>query len=399
MSKWQELESRVYMPTGRRVPLTIERGEGVRVWDDEGNEYLDFVGGWAVDTLGHCHPLIVKALEEQGRRLIQTSNQFYTIPQLQLAELLIDNSCMSRIYVCNSGAEANEGAVKLARKYGRLHRNGAYEVITALNSFHGRTLAMVSATGQPAHQANYQPIPEGFVNVPYDNVEAIMDATTEKTCAVMLEAIQGEAGVIIPDAGYLAAVRAWCDEQGLLLILDEVQTGIGRLGTLFAYQQYGAEPDIMTLAKGLGGGVPIGAFLANDKAAVFTPGDHGSTYGGNPLTCAVATAVVNEVVNGHVLANTRHAGERLTAGLEKLRETYPFVTETRGRGLLQAIEFSEEIAPDILTACLENRLLVNAPRPTSIRLMPPLVINDAEIDEGVEKLSAALSQVAKAKGL
>ena len=351
MSKWQELESRVYMTTGRRVPLTIERGEGVRVWDDEGNEYLDFVGGWAVDTLGHCHPLIVKALEEQGRRLIQTSNQFYTIPQLQLAELLIDNSCMSRIYVCNSGAEANEGAVKLARKYGRLHRNGAYEVITALNSFHGRTLAMVSATGQPAHQASYQPIPEGFVNVPYDNVEAIMDATTEKTCAVMLEAIQGEAGVIIPDAGYLAAVRAWCDEQGLLLILDEIQTGIGRLGTLFAYQQYGAEPDIMTLAKGMGGGVPIGAFLANDKAAVFTPGDHGSTYGGNPLTCAVATAVVNEVVNGHVLANTRHAGARLTAGLEKLRETYPFVTETRGRGLLQAIEFSEEIAPDILTAC------------------------------------------------
>ena len=317
MSKWQELESRVYMTTGRRVPLTIERGEGVRVWDDEGNEYLDFVGGWAVDTLGHCHPIIVKALEEQGRRLIQTSNQFYTIPQLQLAELLIDNSCMSRIYVCNSGAEANEGAVKLARKYGRLHRNGAYEVITALNSFHGRTLAMVSATGQPAHQASYEPIPEGFVNVPYDNVEAIMDATTEKTCAVMLEAIQGEAGVIIPDAGYLAAVRAWCDEQGLLLILDEVQTGIGRLGTLFAYQQYGAEPDIMTLAKGMGGGVPIGAFLANDKAAVFTPGDHGSTYGGNPLTCAVATAVVNEVVNGHVLANTRHAGARLTAGTRK----------------------------------------------------------------------------------
>ena len=399
MSKWQELESRVYMKTGRRVPLTIERGEGLRVWDDEGNEYLDFVGGWAVDTLGHCHPLIVKALEEQGRKLIQTSNQYYTIPQLQLAELLIDNSCMSRIYVCNSGAEANEGAVKLARKYGRLNRDGAYEVITALNSFHGRTLAMVSATGQPAHQASFQPIPEGFVNVAYDDVEAIMSATTEKTCAVMLEAIQGEAGVIVPDEGYLASVREWCDENGLLLILDEVQTGIGRLGTLFGYQQYGVEPDIMTLAKGLGGGVPIGAFLATEKAAVFTPGDHGSTYGGNPLTCAVATAVVNEVVNGHVLANTRHAGERLTAGLEKLRGQHSFVTEVRGRGLLQAIEFSEEIAPDVLTACLEKRLLVNAPRPTSIRFMPPLVVTESEIDEAIEKLGAALAQVAEAKGL
>jgi len=385
------------MQTGRRVPLTIERGDGLRVQDDAGNTYLDFVGGWAVDTLGHCHPVIVQALEQQGRRLIQTSNQYYTIPQLELAQLLVDNSCMSRVYVCNSGAEANEGAIKLARKYGRLNREGAYEVITALNSFHGRTLAMVSATGQPAHQDIYQPIPEGFVNVPFNDVEAVKAVTTKKTCAVMLEAIQGEAGVIAPKDGYLKDIRNWCDENGLLLILDEVQTGIGRLGTLFAYQQYDIEPDIMTLAKGLGGGVPIGAFMATQKAAVFSPGDHGSTYGGNPLTCAVATAVVSEVLNGHLLENTRRAGQRLTAGLEKLRRLYPFVTEVRGRGLLQAIEFSEPIAPSVLTACLENRLLVNAPRPTSIRFMPPLVVTDAEIDEALEKLSAALHQITETK--
>lgn len=385
------------MQTGRRVPLTIERGDGLRVQDDAGNTYLDFVGGWAVDTLGHCHPVIVQALEEQGRRLIQTSNQYYTIPQLQLAELLVDNSCMSRVYVCNSGAEANEGAIKLARKYGRLNREGAYEVITAMNSFHGRTLAMVSATGQPAHQDIYQPIPEGFVNVPFNDVEAVKAVTTKKTCAVMLEAIQGEAGVVVPSDGYLKDIRKWCDKNGLLLILDEVQTGIGRLGTLFAYQQYGIEPDIMTLAKGLGGGVPIGAFMATEKAAVFSPGDHGSTYGGNPLTCAVATAVVNEVLNGHVLENTRRAGRRLTVGLEKLRGLYPFVTEVRGRGLLQAIEFSDALAPNVLAACLKNQLLVNAPRPTSIRFMPPLVVTDAEIDEALEKLSAALQQVAETK--
>ena len=399
MNKWQALEARYYMQTGRRSPLTIERGEGLRVWDDEGNEYLDFVGGWAVDTLGHCHPRIVKALEEQGRKLIQTSNQFYTIPQLQLAEILVENSCMSRIYVCNSGAEANEGAVKLARKYGRIHRNGAYEVITALNSFHGRTLAMVSATGQPAHQAIYQPIPTGFVNVPYDDVEAIMAATSEKTCAVLLEPIQGEAGVVTPGEDYLQRVREWCDEQGLLLILDEIQTGIGRLGTLFGYQQFGVEPDIMTLAKGLGGGVPIGAFLAKEEAAVFEPGDHGSTYGGNPLTCAVAFAVVDEVISGHILNNVRQSGERLMKGLGALQAKFPFITELRGRGMLQAIVFSADVAPDVFTACLKNRLLVNTPRPNIVRFMPPLVVTEAEIDEAVQKLEAALAQVAEDKGL
>ncbi|MEE9284919.1 MAG: aspartate aminotransferase family protein [Dehalococcoidia bacterium] len=393
MSQWQEREARSYMQTGRRVPLTIVRGQGLRVWDDEDQSYLDFVGGWAVDTLGHCHPIIVKALEEQGRTLIQTSNQFYTIPQVRLAEILVENSCLDRVFVCNSGAEANEGSVKLARKYGKLHRDGAYEVITALDSFHGRTLAMVSATGQPAHQETYQPVPQGFVNVPYNKVEAIQEATTDKTCAVMLEPVQGEAGVIEPDDEYLHQVRRWCDEQGLLLILDEVQTGIGRLGTLFGYQQFGVEPDIMSLAKGLGGGVPIGAFLATEKASVFTPGDHGSTYGGNPLTCAVAHAVVEHVITDHVLANVRRSGHRLTVGLLDLKEQFSFINDVRGRGLLQAIQFAHEIAPDVLTACLGQGLLVNTPRPNVLRFMPPLVVTEAEIDEALEKLAVALGEV------
>ncbi len=397
VSRWQELEAKYYMTTGRRVPLTIVRGEGQRVWDGEGNVYLDFVGGWAVDTLGHCHQVVTDALQKQGRTLIQTSNQFYTIPQVQLAEVLIENSCMDRIYMGNSGAEANDAAVKLARKHGKLHRNGAYEVITALNSFHGRTFGMVAATGQPHYQENFLPMPEGFLHVPYDDIEAIKAATNDKTCAIMLEPVQGEGGVIVPNEGYLPAVRDWCDEQGLLLIYDEIQTGIGRLGTLFGYQQSGAEPDVMTLAKGMGGGVPIGAILAKEAASVFTPGDHGSTYGGNPLTCAVAFAVVSYVINSHVLNNVRATGERLLAGLGELKKDFGLVSDIRGRGLLQAMEFTRDISGEVLTACLKNGLLVNAVRPNALRFMPPLVVTEAEVDEALHKLRQSLQQVTAAQ--
>ncbi len=280
----------------------------LRVWDDKGREYLDFVGGWAVNSLGHCHPVMVKALVEQAKTLIQASNQFYTIPQLELAELLIEHSCFDRVFFCNSGAEANEAAAKLARRYGKLHLNGAYAIITTFESFHGRTLAMVAATGQNKFQEPYIPLPDGFVNVPYDNVEAIKKATTAQTCAVMVEPIQGEGGVNVPDDNYLKEIRLWCDEKGILLILDEVQTGIGRIGTLFGYEQYGVEPDIMTLAKGLGGGVPIGALLAKDKVSVFAPGDHGSTYGGNPLVCATSLAVVKFIIDNDIPTQVKHLG-------------------------------------------------------------------------------------------
>jgi acetylornithine/N-succinyldiaminopimelate aminotransferase len=265
MKHWQELEQKYFMSTVERLPVTLVRGRGAGVWDENGQEYLDFVGGWAVNSLGHCHPAVVDAVSEQVRTLIQASNQFYTIPQVRLAELLIENSCLDKVFFCNSGAEANEGAVKLARRYGSRFLNGANEVITATGSFHGRTLTMVAATGQTKHQQPYVPLPAGFINVEYNNVEAIKAATNSQTCAVMLEPIQGEGGVNLPDDDYLTAVRAWCDQTGIRLILDEIQTGLGRTGTLFAYEQYGVEPDIMTLAKGLASGIPIGAILAKER--------------------------------------------------------------------------------------------------------------------------------------
>ncbi len=393
MDKWQELESKYFMKTFERVPVTLVKGEGARVWDDQGREYLDFVGGWAVDSLGHCHPAVADAVTEQVRTLIQTSNQFYTIPQIQLAEILIQNSCLDRIFLCNSGAEANEGAVKLARRYGKLRRNGAYEIITALGSFHGRTLGMVAATGQPKFQKPYAPLPVGFVNVDFNSLDALKAATTDRTCAIMLEPIQGESGVNLPEDGYLKAVREWCSQEDILLVLDEIQTGIGRTGTLFAYEQYGIEPDIMSLAKGLGGGVPIGAVLAKEKASVFVPGDHGSTFGGNPLACAAACATLKFMLDNDVAGNAGRVGRYLIGRLKELSRKYKFVTGVRGRGLLIAVEFSGDIAGALLMACLERGLLVNRVKPNALRLMPPLIIGNSEVDEAVSILDSALSSV------
>jgi len=393
MTNWQELEQKYFMRTFKRVPVTLVRGEGARVWDENGREYLDFVAGWAVDSLGHCHPAVVDALTQQARTLIQTSNQFYTIPQLQLAQILVENSCLDRVFICNSGAEANEGAVKLARRYGREKLGGAYEVITAFGSFHGRTLGMVAATGQPKFQEPYIPLPTGFVNVEYDNIEAIKSATTEKTCAVMMEPMQGEGGVIIPSDDYLKKVREWCDQKGILLILDEIQTGIGRTGTFFAYEQSGIEPDVMTLAKGLASGVPIGVFLAKDRASVFVPGDHGSTFGGNPLACAAAYATVKFILDNDICGNVRQVGEYLVGKLEELQKKYHAVTDVRWRGLLIAVEFNGEIGDLMLSACLERGLLVNRVKPNALRLMPPLTIGRAEVDKAVAILDGALSSV------
>jgi acetylornithine/N-succinyldiaminopimelate aminotransferase len=393
VSKWQEMESKYFMHTVNRVPVTLVKGEGARVWDDNGREYIDFVAGWAVNSLGHSHPVVAKALAEQARTLIQVSNQFYTIPQLQLAELLVQHSCLNKVFISNSGAEANEGAVKLARRYGKLNRKGAYEVISATGSFHGRTLTMVAASGQAKHQEPYQPLPAGFVNVEYNNVAAIKSATTDKTCAVMLEPLQGEGGVNIPDDDYLQTVRKWCDEKGILLILDEVQTGIGRLGTLFAYEQYGVEPDVMTLAKGLGSGVPIGAIMVKESANVFVPGDHGSTFGGNPLVCAAAYATLKYMIDNDVADNVKKVSQYFIGRLEELKKKYSFVTDVRGRGLLLAIEFDREIGDDLLKACLENGLLVNRVKPNALRFMPPLIIGNGEVDEAINILDKVLAAV------
>ena len=385
------------MNTIERVPLTIVRGQGARVWDEDGREYLDFVGGWAVNSLGHCHPAVTEAINEQAHLLIQASNQFYTIPQIRLAELLVQNSCLDKVFFSNSGAEANEGAIKLARRYGQLYLGGAYEVITTLGSFHGRTLAMVAATGQVKFQKPYPPLPTGFVNVEYNNIDAIKSATTDKTCAVMVEPIQGEGGVNIPDDGYLLAIKAWCDQKGILLILDEIQTGMGRTGTLFAYEQYGIEPDIMTLAKGLASGVPIGAILAKERVAVFAPGEHGSTLGGNPLACAAGYATVKFIIDNDIPGKVKAVGQYFIAGLEGLRGKFPFVTDVRGRGLLVAMEFDSDIAQSLVMACLERGLLVNRVKPNALRFMPPLIIGKNEVDQALGILDSALSALS-AKG-
>ncbi|MFH1646236.1 MAG: aspartate aminotransferase family protein [Chloroflexota bacterium] len=393
MTDWQQLESKYYMQTIVRVPVTLVRGEGARVWDDKGKEYLDFVCGLAVNCLGHCPKVVAEALAEQSRTLMQTSNWYYTVPQVQLARLLVENSCMDRVFVCNSGLEANEGAVKLARRYGHLKLNGAYEVITTMDSFHGRSLAMTAASGQPKMHAPYVPLPAGFVNVANNDIEAIKSATTEKTCAVMLEPVQGEGGVNLPSGDYLKEVRAWCDSQGILLILDEVQTGIGRLGTLFGYQLYGIEPDILTLAKGLGSGIPIGAVLAKEKASVFAVGDHNSTFGGNPVTSAAACATLKYVVANDIPGNAGRVGQYLMERLNVLKNKYSFITEVRGRGLLVAVEFSSDIGQSVLMACLEKGLLVNKLKAGAIRLIPPLIIGRKEVDEAIGILDRVFSGI------
>jgi acetylornithine/N-succinyldiaminopimelate aminotransferase len=396
-NNWPQLEQKLFLRTADRVPVTLVRGKGARVWDDLGREYLDFVGGWAVNSLGHCHPVVVKALEKQARILIQASNQFYTIPQIELAQFLMKHSCLDRVFFCNSGAEANEGAVKLARRYGKLRLNGAYEVITTYSSFHGRTLAMTAATGQSKFQAPYIPLPEGFINVDYNDVEAIKRVTTDQTCAVILEPVQGEGGVNVPDDDYLQKVQDWCREKGILFILDEVQTGVSRTGTLFAYEQYGVEPDMMTLAKGLGSGVPIGALLAKDEVSVFSPGEHGSTFGGNPLVCAAAYATLKYIIDHNITAKVKRVGNYFMTRLETLKQQFDFITEVRGRGLLIALEFDQEIAEKLVLACLGRGLLVNKVKPNALRFMPPLIITQKEVDKAVGILGDVLGEIQNAK--
>ena len=387
---WKDMESKYYMHAANRYPMVIEKGEGTKLWDTNGNEYLDFTSGWAVNNVGHCNEAVADAIAEQARTLLQTSNQFYSIPQLKMAEILVENSCLDKIFICNSGAEANEGAIKLAKKYGKKNKNGAYGIITALNSFHGRTMMNVSATGQPHYQELFEPIPTGFTHVPYNDLEAIKSATNENTVAIMLEPVQGEGGVNIPDTDYLQGVRSWCDENNILLIFDEVQTGLGRLGTLFGYQSFEVEPDIITLAKGLGGGVPIGAFMAKDSACAFDPGDHGSTFGGNPLTCAAAHASTKYLIDNNVTENAAKMGEYLGEGLRRIQAGHEFITDVRGMGLLWAVEFDSDLTPEVISACNDAGLLMNPMRPNTVRLMPVLTITEAEIDEALERLEEGL---------
>jgi acetylornithine/N-succinyldiaminopimelate aminotransferase len=391
LSSSQELAQKYMMNFINRIPLTFVKGQGLRLWDENGKEYLDFVGGWATDSLGHCHPVLAKALQEQGETLIQVSNHYYTLPLGRLAELLVKNSCLDKVFFSNSGAEANEGAIKLARRWGALKLNGAYEVITALNSFHGRTLATLAATGQEKFHKPFLPMPAGFVNVEYNNINAIKNATTEKTCAVMLEPVQGEGGVLIPSPGYFKEVRAWCDQKGILLILDEIQTGMGRLGKLFGYQVFGVEPDVMTLAKGIASGVAIGVILAKERAAVFVPGDHGSTFGGNPLACAAGYAVSKYIIDQAVPDNAARMGEYLMAELGKLKTKHKTIASVRGCGLLIGIEFNSDIAEKVTYGCLDKGLVINFLKTNMLRIIPPLIISQKEVDEGIRILDGVLT--------
>jgi acetylornithine/N-succinyldiaminopimelate aminotransferase len=389
---WIALEQATFMPN-RRPPMVLERGEGCRVWDVEGREYLDMIAGIAVISLGHCSPVVRHALAEQSARLIHVSNLYYSIPQLELAKLLTDNSPFDKVFFCNSGAEANEGALKLARKWGRRNRNGAYAVITAEHAFHGRTLATVTATGKEAYTRPFGPLPEGFKQVPLNDMDALERAVDATTAAVFLEPIQGESGVHVSAQQYLRDVQDFCRDQNLLFILDEVQTGIGRLGTLFGFERWGVEPDIATLAKGIGGGVPIGAVLAKNPAAVFEPGDHGSTFGGNPLMCAVARDVVSYILENDVLGNVNRVGGYLKRGLEALAQKQPLIETVRGEGLLMAFDLRAERAPDVSRLGLEEGILLNATGPTTIRLAPPLVLSEAEAQEALDKIERALSRL------
>jgi predicted acetylornithine/succinylornithine family transaminase len=393
MTDWRETESRVFMKTGRRLDVVLVRGDGCRLWDEDGKPYLDFFAGTATASLGHAHPVLADALAEQARTLIITSNLMYTVPQLQLAELLVEHSCLDRVYFGNSGAEANEAAIKLARKWGREHKDGAFEIICTLNGFHGRTLTAVTASGTDRYKEPFAPLPPGFVHVPFSDIEALRRATNERTCAIMLEPIQGEGGVNVPDDGYLPAVRRWCDEQNVLLILDEVQTGIGRCGTLFAYQLYGIEPDIMTLAKGIASGVPLSAVLAKEHCAVFTPGDHGSTYGGNPLATRAGYEVTKYVIEHKLPAKVADDGAYLEQRLRSIEDRLDLVTEVRGKGLLWALGLSREVGAEAVARCLERGLIVNNVRPDAVRICPPLIVSREELDEGLAVLEEVLAEL------
>ena len=392
MTDWRALEKEYYLQVVNRQPIVLARGEGTRVWDDEGKEYLDFTSGWAVTNIGHANPVLAEAIAEQARTLIQTSNQFYTIPQIKLAQLLVENSCLDRVFFANSGAEANEGAIKNARKWGRSNRNGASEIITVSHAFHGRTLNTMAAGDKPMD--DFSPVPEGFVNVEFGDLDAIKSATSERTAAVMLEPVQGEGGVNIPEPGYLPGVREWCDEHGLLLVFDEVQTGFGRLGTLFGYESFGVKPDVMTLAKGLGGGAPIGAFMLKEHAVALVPGDHGSTFGGNVLTTAAAYASTKYIIDHDIAGHAARMGEYLRAGLNSIKDRRSFITDVRGMGLLNGVEFDREMAAATLTCCNARGLLLNFTRPQLIRIMPPLTVSESEIDTALERLEDGLVEAA-----
>lgn len=375
------------MNTYQRLPKVFVKGEGSYIWDSEGNKYLDFVAGIAVNSLGHCPQVVIDALKEQGEKLIHCSNLYWIEPQIKLAKVLVENSCCDKAFFCNSGTEANEAAIKLARKWGK----GRYEIITMENSFHGRTIGSLTATGQEKYRRAFRPLPEGFKYVPFNDLDRLRETITKKTCAVMLETIQGEGGVNVPSLEYLQGVEAICREHNLLLIVDEVQTGLGRTGKAFGYQNFGLNPDIITLAKALGGGVPIGAMLAKENvASSFVPGDHAATFGGNPLATRAALAATSVLLDSYFLELVVEKGEYFREKLKDLQKQFPLITKVKGIGLMIGCEMAVNTQP-IVDKCLEQGVLINAVGGKVLRFVPPLTVTKEEIDQVVGVLGKVLS--------
>ncbi len=379
------LTQKYIMNTYGRHPIAFVRGEGCYLWDAEGKKYLDFLTGIAVDGLGHCHPAFVKAISEQANQIVHTSNLFYIQAQAEIGQLLCDHSFADKVFFCNSGAEANEAAVKLARVYQKKKKgDGCFEIITMQNSFHGRTLAMIAATGQEKVKKGFEPLPEGFSHVPFDDLHFLEKAMNDKTCAVMVEPIQGEGGVRIPSSDYLAGVRQLCQKHQALLIYDEVQTGMGRTGKLFAYEHVKVAPDILTVAKSLGAGFPIGACLASDEVAnAFVPGSHASTFGGNFLACAAAKAFLQILLQNHFLENVEEMGKYFLNQLHQLKKKHSFIEEVRGQGLMIGIDLSIP-GKAIVEKGLQAGLILNSPQEKTLRILPPLIVKQKEIDEAIQ---------------
>jgi acetylornithine/N-succinyldiaminopimelate aminotransferase len=382
------------MNTYGRQPLVLIKGRGTRVFDSDGREYIDFVSGVAVCNLGHCHPRVVVALQKQAQRLMHVSNHYHNEPQINLAKALVQHSFADKVFFCNSGTEAVEAAIKLARRYAReVLKEDRYEIVTMEGSFHGRTLGALAATAQDKFHKGFEPVAPGFRYVPFDDVPAVEAAINKQTCAVLVEPVQGEGGVNVPSAGYLKSLRELCDRNGILLMLDEIQTGMGRTGRLFAYEHEGIAPDVAALAKGLGAGMPIGALLATEKAArALTPGSHGSTFGGNPLACATALASLEALIEDNIIIPAvENLGGYFLEGLRGLQKKYSFIKDVRGKGLLVGMELDFS-GRDVVTSCLREGLLINCTMDTVLRFMPPLIIVEEEIDKLLQALDGIFAQ-------
>jgi len=392
-ASWTELESRYYMRTFNRLPVVLVRGKGARVYDESGKPYLDLVAGIAVNALGHAHPALVEAIADQAAKLIHVSNLYYSTPQLELAELLVENTVGDRVFFVNSGAEANETIIKLARKWGKERLNGAYEIVTFTGSFHGRTMATIAATGQEKFQKPFGPMLTGFKTVQFNDLDAAKAAVGPQTCAILLEVVEGESGVHVADESFVRGIRQLCDERGILMLVDEVQTGIGRTGKFMGYEHYGVTPDAFSLAKALGGGVPIGAGVATEKASILAVSDHGSTFGGNPLACAAGVATVRTILREKLHENAARVGAYFVERLTALKARDARITEVRGKGLMVAFDLGEDLAPQIVSGALQRGVILNATGPRTVRMVPPLIITSADVDEAVGVIEDTLKSM------